>query len=237
MDKFEIEKEIIKEDGIIIGEAALVMHGVIKECSSICVSDNNYSYDNIDGYRVESLDSLINTIKSKSLINKINVFIRKDNNRSYEDELEGIGINYYYDIICNNVLGIGIGRCSSIEVDKYNIYEATKIAMKRAIDDCLTKCKIEHVLIDAMKLDIDIPSTSIVKGDLLSISISAASIIAKVTRDRDMYELDKKYPMYNFKNNKGYPTKDHIKAIEEYGILDCHRRSYGPVKSYLDKEK
>lgn len=282
MDKFEIEKEIIKEDGIIIGEAALVMHGVIKECSSVCVSDNNYSYDNIDGYRVESLDSLINTIKSKSLINKINVFIRKDNNRSYEDELEGIGINYiagvdevgrgpligdvvcscvvlpksfkidgltdskklseekrnyYYDIICNNALGIGIGRCSSIEIDKYNIYEATKIAMKRAIDDCLTKCKIEHVLIDAMKLDIDIPSTSIVKGDLLSISISAASIIAKVTRDRDMYELDKKYPMYNFKNNKGYPTKDHIKAIEEYGILDCHRRSYGPVKSYLDKEK
>ena len=70
------------------------MHGVIKECSSVCVSDNNYSYDNIDGYRVESLDSLINTIKSKSLINKINVFIRKDNNRSYEDELEGIGINY-----------------------------------------------------------------------------------------------------------------------------------------------
>ena len=93
--------------------------------------------------------------------------------------------------------------------------------------------KLEHVLVDAMPLELDIPVTSIIKGDALSISIAAASVIAKVTRDRMLYELDKKYPMYDFKNNKGYPTKKHIKAIEEYGIINEHRRSYGPVKDYI----
>jgi ribonuclease HII len=73
------------------------------------------------------------------------------------------------------------------------------------------------------------------KGHVLSISISAASVIAKVTRDRMMIELDKKYPQYNFKNNKGYPTKDHIEAINKFGILKEHRKSYGPVKNYLNK--
>ena len=103
--------------------------------------------------------------------------------------------------------------------------------MIRAIKNC--NIKPEHILIDAMKLDIDIPTTSIIKGDLLSISISAASVIAKVYRDRQMYELDKKYPMYNLKNNKGYPTKDHMEAIKKYGITEFHRKSYGPVTNYL----
>ena len=70
-----------------------------------------------------------------------------------------------------------------------------------------------------------------------SITISAASVIAKVTRDRMLIELDQKYPMYDFKNNKGYPTKKHLAAIEEYGILKEHRRSYGPVKEYIDSHK
>lgn len=139
----------------------------------------------------------------------------------------------YFDIIMKDALGIGIGIVSEDVIDEINIYEATKVAMKEAISNC--KIKPEHVLIDAMKLDIDIPSTSIIKGDLLSLSISAASIIAKVTRDRMMYELDKKYPMYNFKNNKGYPTKDHLEAINKFGIIDEHRKSYGPVKKYLNK--
>ena len=89
--------------------------------------------------------------------------------------------------------------------------------MKEAIKN--SKVKPEHVLIDAVKLDIDIPSTSIIKGDAKSQSIAAASIIAKVTRDRMMDELHAKYPMYNFKKNKGYPTKEHIEAIEKYGII------------------
>lgn len=141
--------------------------------------------------------------------------------------------DYFYEEIKKQALGIGIGECSAEEIDKYNIYEATKIAMKRAINNCLKECKIEHVLIDAMKLDIDIPTTSIIKGDLKSITISAASVIAKVTRDRLMRELDIKYPMYDFKKNVGYPTKEHIAAIKKYGILKEHRKSFGPVKEYI----
>ena len=137
-----------------------------------------------------------------------------------------------FDIIEKDALGIGIGIVKEKKIDEINIYQATKLAMKKAIDNCTIKP--EHVLIDAMKLDIDIPSISIIKGDLLSLSISAASIIAKVTRDRMMYKLDKKYPMYNFKNNKGYPTKDHLEAINKYGILKEHRKSYGPVKKYIE---
>ena len=141
----------------------------------------------------------------------------------------------FYDVIMDSALAVGIGECSEKEIDKYNIYEATKIAMKRAIDEANKKIKIEHVLIDAMPLNIDIPTTSIIKGDAKSISIAAASVIAKVTRDRMMYELDKKYPMYDLAHNKGYPTKKHIEAIEKYGITKYHRLSYKPVMLYKDK--
>lgn len=141
----------------------------------------------------------------------------------------------YYDYIMNHAVAIGIGIIDKDIIDKINIYEATKLAMKEAIENVRKQTKLEHVLVDAMPLELDIPVTSIIKGDALSISIAAASVIAKVTRDRMLYELDKKYPMYDFKNNKGYPTKKHIKAIEEYGIINEHRRSYGPVKDYITK--
>ena len=142
---------------------------------------------------------------------------------------------YFYDEIMRQALGVGVGIISEKKIDEVNIYEATKMAMKEAINNC--SCKIEHVLIDAMRLDIDIPSTSIIKGDLKSITISAASVIAKVTRDRMLDELDLKYPMYDFKNNKGYPTKKHLEAIKKYGILDEHRKSFGPVSEYLELTK
>lgn len=142
---------------------------------------------------------------------------------------------YFYDEIMKQALGVGVGIISEKIIDKVNIYEATKMAMMEAINNC--SCKVEHVLIDAMRLDIDIPSTSIIKGDLKSITISAASVIAKVTRDRMLDELDSKYPMYDFKNNKGYPTKKHLEAIKKYGIIDEHRRSYGPVSEYLELTK
>ena len=143
--------------------------------------------------------------------------------------------NEYYKIIEDTALAIGIGRVDEREIDRLNIYEATKKAMIMAINDANSKIKIEHVLVDAMPLDIDIPTTSIIKGDLKSITISAASIIAKVTRDREMYELDKLYPMYDLKNNKGYGTKKHIEAIEKYGIIKEHRLSYAPVFKNKDK--
>lgn len=137
--------------------------------------------------------------------------------------------------IKEEALSIGIGIIDEKKIDEVNIYEATKLAMKEAINNC--PIKPEHILIDAMPLDIDIPTTSIIKGDIKSITISAASVIAKVTRDKMLYELDKQYPMYDFKDNKGYPTKKHLEAIEKYGIIKEHRRSYGPVKKYLEEVK
>ena len=142
---------------------------------------------------------------------------------------------YFYDEIMRQAISVGIGIIDEKRIDEINIYNATKEAMKLAIKNM--NIKPEHILIDAMKLDLDIPTTSIIKGDLLSISISAASVIAKVTRDRMMDQLDKKYPMYNFKHNKGYPTKDHLEAIKKYGIIDEHRRSYGPVKDVVLKQE
>ena len=139
-----------------------------------------------------------------------------------------------YKEIEEQALGIGIGIVDNEEIDNINILNATKKAMKMAINNC--PVRPEHVLIDAVKLDIDIPTTSIIKGDLKSITISAASVIAKVTRDHMLYELDKKYPMYDFKHNKGYPTKKHIEAIKEYGIIKEHRRSYSPVKEYVNNK-
>ena len=142
--------------------------------------------------------------------------------------------DYFFEEIKKQAITYGIGIVSEKRIDEINIYQATKEAMIMAINKC--NPKPQHVLTDAMKLDIDIPVTPIIKGDLKSITISAASVLAKVTRDRMMYELDKKYPMYDFKNNVGYPTKTHLEAIEKYGIIDEHRRSYGPVKDYLESK-
>ena len=140
---------------------------------------------------------------------------------------------YFFEEIKKQAISYGIGIISEKRIDEINIYQATKEAMKEAIYNC--SILPEYVLTDAMKLDLDIPVTPIIKGDLKSITISAASVLAKVTRDHMMYELDKKYPMYDFKNNVGYPTKKHLEAIEQYGIIPEHRRSYGPIKDYLEK--
>ena len=138
----------------------------------------------------------------------------------------------YFDYIMENALSVSVGMMSEKVIDEVNIYEATKLAMYEAINN--SKIKPEHVLIDAMKLEnLEMPSTSIIKGDAKSISIAAASVIAKVTRDRMMVELDLKYPMYGFKKHKGYPTKQHVEAIEKYGILDNHRKTFKPVSLYV----
>ncbi len=141
----------------------------------------------------------------------------------------------FYEILKKEALSIGVGIVSAEKIDEVNIYEATKLAMQDAIKNCALKP--EYLLIDAMKLDTSIPSNSIIKGDSKSLSIAAASVIAKVTRDRMLIELDKKYPMYDFKHNKGYPTKKHLEAINQFGIIDLHRKSYAPVKEYLERIK
>lgn len=142
--------------------------------------------------------------------------------------------NLFYDYIINNSLAYGVGIVSPEEIDEINIYEASRKAMIIAINKVREQINLEHVLIDAMPINLDIPTTSIIKGDAKSISIAAASVIAKVTRDSMMYELDEKYPMYGFASHKGYPTKKHIEAIHKYGLIDGYRKSYGPVKEVLD---
>ncbi len=140
----------------------------------------------------------------------------------------------YYDYIMEHALSVSVGMMDEKVIDDVNIYEATKLAMYQSINN--SSIKPEHVLIDAMKLEnLEMPSTSIIKGDAKSISIAAASVIAKVTRDRMMIELDKKYPMYGFKSHKGYPTKKHIEAIEKYGLIEGYRKTFKPISEIVAK--
>lgn len=142
----------------------------------------------------------------------------------------------FYDYIKEHALAYGIGEVSPERIDEVNIYQATKEAMYMAIKQVQDQIPLEHVLIDAMPLELDIPSTSIIKGDAKSISIAAASVLAKVTRDRMMIELDQKYPMYGFASHKGYPTKKHIEAIHQYGLIDGYRKTYGPIKEMVGEK-
>ena len=140
----------------------------------------------------------------------------------------------FYDIIMKDAISVGVGIVDSETIDKINILEASRLAMKLAIEDL--KVKPEYILSDAMKLDNqDIPYKDIVHGDALSLSIAAGSVIAKVTRDRMLYELDEKYPEYGFKKHKGYPTKMHLENIQKYGLLKNYRFTYKPVSDLINK--
>ena len=142
--------------------------------------------------------------------------------------------NIFYDYIIEHAISYGIGIIGPERIDEINIYEATKEAMYMAYNEANKKNKIDYVLIDAMPLILDVPNKSIIKGDATSISIAAASVIAKVTRDKMMYDLDKKYPEYGFAKHKGYPTKKHIEAINKYGLIEGYRKTYGPVKKVME---
>ena len=142
-----------------------------------------------------------------------------------------------YDIIMQDALAVGVSIISAKEIDEINILEASRKGMIESYKEANKKIKIDVLLTDAMKIDtLSIPVEKIIKGDAKSISIAAASIIAKVTRDRILYELDKKYPEYGFSSHKGYPTKKHLEAIEKYGIFDEYRKTYGPVKKIIEKQ-
>lgn len=121
-------------------------------------------------------------------------------------------------------IDFSIGIVDEQTIDKINIYNATRLAMEKAIDGL--QIKPDYILTDAMKLNIDTPKLSLIKGDTLSISIAAASIIAKVARDSFMILMHDSFPVYNFNNNKGYGTKEHIAAIKEFGICPLHRKSF-----------
>lgn len=131
----------------------------------------------------------------------------------------------------DNVMSYAYGIATPQEIDDLNIYQATQVAMQRAIDQL--SIKPTHLLIDAMKLDNDIPQTSIIKGDAKSVSIAAASIMAKEYRDDYMKELANEYPKYGFEKNVGYGTKQHLEAIDTFGVIKEHRQSFEPIKSML----
>ena len=141
--------------------------------------------------------------------------------------------NIFYNYLIENTI-YGIGIVSPEEIDKINIYEASRKAMIIAIRQVQKQINLEYVLSDAMPIDIEIPVMPIIKGDAKSMSIAAASVIAKVTRDKILYDIDKKYPEYDFKSHKGYPTKKHFEAIEKYGLIDGYRKTYGPVQNYIE---
>ena len=135
--------------------------------------------------------------------------------------------------ILENAISVGISFVDEKIIDEINIYEASRKAMIEAINQLDPKPDI--ILVDAMPLHHEIETESIIKGDEKSFMIACASIVAKQARDRFMVELSKKYPEYHFDKHKGYPTKLHFEALEKYGALDIHRKTYKPVQKIIQR--
>ena len=140
---------------------------------------------------------------------------------------------FLYDEIKEKALAFSIVYIDEVTIDEINIYQASKKGMLDAVEQLTIKA--DYVLSDAMPLG-DIPHESIIKGDSKSASIAAASILAKVDRDRFMVKLSKKYPEYGFEKHKGYPTKQHLEALNTYGVLEIHRKTYKPVFDKLNEQ-
>ena len=140
-----------------------------------------------------------------------------------------------FQAVQDQALAIGIGIMDNHIIDQVNIYEATKLAMQEAIAQLTPQP--EHLLIDAMKLDLPISQTSIIKGDANSLSIAAASIVAKVIRDDLMAEYDQQFPGYDFTKNAGYGTAKHLEGLDRYGVTPIHRKTFEPIKSLIVDEK
>lgn len=134
-----------------------------------------------------------------------------------------------YDKIIEKAISYSIVEVDEKTIDEINILQATKLGMKMALENLKTKPDI--VLIDAVKIDTEIKQDNIIKGDALSYNIAAASILAKVYRDRLMTELSKDYPQYNFEKHKGYGTKEHIEALKKYGKCKLHRNTF--IKNFI----
>lgn len=137
-----------------------------------------------------------------------------------------------YPEIVDKALAWSLGRAEVEEIDRINILHASMLAMQRAV--MALSLKPQHVMVDGNRCpDLPYPSTAVIKGDSKVEAIAAASIIAKVSRDREMVELDAQYPGYGIAGHKGYPTKAHLQALSELGVTPVHRRSFGPVKKLI----
>ncbi len=141
-----------------------------------------------------------------------------------------------YQIIVDNAIAWGVGFCTPEEIDEINILNASRLAMERAIENM--NHEFDLIITDYVKMSkAKVEVIPLVHGDAKAQCVAAASILAKVSRDRVCYELDKQFPQYNIRNNKGYGTKDHLEALKKYGpIKGLHRFSYGPIKSlFIEK--
>ncbi|HFU4450649.1 TPA: ribonuclease HII [Streptococcus suis] len=136
-----------------------------------------------------------------------------------------------YQEVMERAVAVGVGIKDAAVIDQVNIYEATKLAMLEALGKLSQKP--DHLLIDAMKLDTPVPQTSIIKGDANSLSIAAASIVAKVTRDKMMADYNKEFAGYGFAKNTGYGTAEHLEGLNKLGITPIHRKTFEPIKSML----
>lgn len=137
-----------------------------------------------------------------------------------------------YRLIQEKAIAIGIGIVDADIIDQVNIYQASRLAMQQAVSEL--KIQPDYLLIDAMKIDVNTPQIGIIKGDAKSISIAAASIVAKQVRDQMMQEFDELYPGYDFSNNAGYGTPKHLEGLKTKGICPIHRKTFAPVKDYLE---
>ncbi len=194
----------------------------------------NLGYENIAGCDEAGRGPLFGPVVAASVILPHDFVLEGLNDSKKLSEKKR---DYYYPIIKEKALAVSVSVVEADEIDKINIYEASRQGMLRATNSL--KVKPDYIITDAMPLDgfTSVPHEAIIKGDAKSITIAAASVIAKVTRDRLMYEIDKVHPEYEFKKHKGYPTKKHLELIEKYGIIDGYRRTYGPVKKYIEKHK
>lgn len=184
---------------------------------------HNSGYINVAGVDEAGRGPLCGPVVAAAVILPDNLYIEgiNDSKKLSEKKREKI----YEEIVSNKDILYGIGISDVDVIESENILNATKLAMVQAINNIRTKP--DYVIIDGnQNINIDIPSQTLVSGDSKSASIAAASIIAKVTRDRMMQEYDKEYPEYNFGKHKGYGTKVHIEAIQKYGLCNIHRPSF-----------